>query len=830
MKFWRLIFLFSMTAVYAVVANDNLTVTGGSASTSATITLNGISGNVNVGNLANTGTGTAYTAVKIDDENHPFANDSTITNYGQILGLIDVVDGTVNIYNHGTMGLGTDKYAISAIGNGGTGTTKSTTGTNDTATFTTINLHNYGHIDSSIGAKDSFYLENRGTIISGGTGGDAIEFSSGTAVIHNYGLIVAVAGSGTSTGTTPSTGTATPNAIMIGEKSSGTASKSTSAGSGTETKPVSLTLLNYSGGEIRGNIQNSGTLVINNFAGKMTGDFINKGTMSIGVNQVAFDGNYSASSSSGSGTPASAGTGDAISGTLNITIDNDVYGKLFAGAIVVGSTVTGHVDLTATTVNVDIRGGNVGKYTIIEAENGLEFYAKSSGGTPAAGTPAASSSGSVNIYSTSRTLDYQYDIILGGDKTDDITKIETGYVVITASAKPQAFHNQSTSRDQNLGKQLDAMAAKVPASMQGLYSRLNAIDNPAELEHAISQLNNRQADNAQTQLSMMSIGEHTNAVRHLLRNMGTNKLAHFAGGFSPNAYQQNNSGATGAGEKFYRGNSFAQFYTSFGQQQSSDETAGYDFGNFGTLLGIDYAFARELRVGILGGISYNQSDLRGGYGNSTDLMTRVGSYLSLNWDGVYFDFAPTFGLHNITNNRHINIGGWQTIARSDRTAWDVSALFNAGITMNFPAQIYVTPELSLTPTIMRNPSYSEFRGDGGVNLATAARTTWSLLQVFQVKVGALITIDGDTKLQPEFFLGWEHEYNDTAGVTTNNFVNAPTQQWENTLSAINRDRLLIGLGLSALILDDIAITGRWEQRVWSEGFCAAFTLGLTLNF
>jgi uncharacterized protein with beta-barrel porin domain len=760
---------------------DTLDVTGDAGASTQTFNLDGASGTYAVGKI----TPATEPAVRV------VGGANTIHNRGEINGTVAVENGSVAIYNYGgaKLGIAGEDYAITGLGEleppaSGASTlstlstlsTSSTTSTPSTEpAFTNVAVHNYGDILGGVAGNGNLTVNNYGGATITGTGAEAVYLSSGNATVNNSGAI-----------------TATQTAVQIGD---GAAPITGATGDAASLSPASMTLNNR--GVINGDIVNNGTLNIASSSGAINGDVVNGGTLNLGANHFAFTGDYSgaASAAGATTTTAAAPTDGAARAALHLTVTNGGHGQM---------RVNGAADLSTTDLVVDANGGLAGEdYAVVTASDGLI-------------TSAGDDSMGVKINDHSLTLDYNY-IISPSD-------VGVGNVAIHARATPQAFHHYASTREKEMGAQLDVIAAnpQLETRMAQMLRRLNALTDAVALANALDSLNNRQTLNAQSQTSALAINSHLNAFRQLLREMSAGEL--YRGGYAAP------SRASAGGADFARWQTFGRIYGAFGKERASGANVGYDFGNIGVLAALDYAFTKELRAGALVGFSYNRAELNQNHGKGVDYLTRFGAYANYNWDGIYVDAAPSVGWHQMDFDRKWQVGDASGTAKSDYAAWDFNLLLNAGYTVHLPARIYLTPELTLAPTVFYSPEYTESGDSLGANLTVAQRTTWSLLQVLQVKTGMLINLGGGTQLRPEISIGWEHEYADSEAEVETAFASAPAQKWHNQIATISSDRLLIGAGVSVLVGADLNLFLRWQQRWWEGGYVAEFNAGAGYSF
>ena len=295
-----------------------------------------------------------------------------------------------------------------------------------------------------------------------------------------------------------------------------------------------------------------------------------------------------------------------------------------------------------------------------------------------------------------------------------------------------------------------------------------------------------------------------------------------------NAYNATTTGSTNNNTAYHKLTVWANSFGGFGEQSTIGDTIGYDFWNAGMMLGMDYAFAEELRIGGLLGYSYNQTDLYTNRGDSTDNSLRLGAYSSYNWDNFFVDLSPTLGIHFIDSNRNLITNG--LTAKGEHTALDFNIQGTIGYTFNLPADVLFTPSYSLGYTFFHDPDYTETGAKAG-NLAFSSFDSNSLLQDIGIKFGKLFRVDSSLTFLPEVWSGWEVEYLNTGGnrsATTSTSIGGNT--YSTAMTGLETYRGYWGIGLTALIKDNISVFGRYDHKIWSNGFNAGFSAGIKIKF
>ncbi|GHV23866.1 hypothetical protein AGMMS49959_18450 [Planctomycetales bacterium] len=359
-----------------------------------------------------------------------------------------------------------------------------------------------------------------------------------------------------------------------------------------------------------------------------------------------------------------------------------------------------------------------------------------------------------------------------------------------------------------------------------LRDKLDEITDAGKLGRALTELNGTNSQTAQAQASLNASHQFNAALGQVFGDTfaanlvrGNTNNAQFGGRSSAGGKP---TGATGAGAGYVTG--FVKAYGGFGSQGSTHAAAGYDFGGVGVLVGSGYKFANELELGALFGYSWNKAESYGNYGENTDNILRLGLYGNYAYDNLFFNTAPTFGIHLINTERNTILG----TAKSDRTGFDFSWFNRLGYTFELPADFYLTPSYALSMTYFRDPSHSEY-GTGSVSSRFGDYDQWSLVQNLELRVGKLFRVSDCFALLPEIWGGWEHEYINNNNTVAQSFTTVQGN-WVAPVKAIAQDRAVLGVGLTTIIKNKYEVYGRYDERLWDGGHASQFTLGLSVKF
>jgi len=138
----------------------------------------------------------------------------------------------------------------------------------------------------------------------------------------------------------------------------------------------------------------------------------------------------------------------------------------------------------------------------------------------------------------------------------------------------------------------------------------------------------------------------------------------------------------------------------------------------------------------------------------------------------------------------------------------------------------VTPSASFQYISYRNESFTE-SGAGSAGLDVDAATSESLRSRLGVKLSAITELYG-TKIVPELFVGWTHQFMDEEDITAG-FVNGAARFTTN-VDNYRTDSVYFGAGISALLRENISAFVRYEGERSGGNDIKTLNVGITIKF
>ncbi|QQE12265.1 autotransporter-associated beta strand repeat-containing protein [Planctomycetota bacterium] len=237
---------------------------------------------------------------------------------------------------------------------------------------------------------------------------------------------------------------------------------------------------------------------------------------------------------------------------------------------------------------------------------------------------------------------------------------------------------------------------------------------------------------------------------------------------------------------------WANGFGTFGDFDSQESQAGYEFNTGGVTFGFDYRVLDTLAAGAFLGYSNTGVTVDNGFGTSSFSSINTGMYMTwFNDEGFYASGLFGGGVNFYENNRRIRFGAIDRVAESDPTGFYLQTLATGGYEFK-KGNWGIGPQLALQWVNLQIGSHSETGADD-MNLDVGAFNGNS----FVTRLGFRATYEYDTSAMlfvPELVGSWEHEYLDPID-TVNVGVPASGESFTYAGIGTGRDSGLIGVNL-----------------------------------
>ncbi|WP_168735337.1 autotransporter domain-containing protein [Pseudothauera rhizosphaerae] len=280
------------------------------------------------------------------------------------------------------------------------------------------------------------------------------------------------------------------------------------------------------------------------------------------------------------------------------------------------------------------------------------------------------------------------------------------------------------------------------------------------------------------------------------------------------AYAGNNLGSladdTPAGDGFW-----LRALAADGRIDGDGNARGADTSSGGVAIGADRQVNGSLRIGAAFAYSRGEADTRSG---DVDLDSyQLAAYGRWQGERFYLAGSAGYGRHEADARRNIAFLGAR--ADSDYGADSFTLAVEAGRT-HARAWGSFTPYLGLEAAVLQREGFTESGADDA-NLKVKRRTDDSL----RSRLGVRYAWQG-TRFAPSADVAWVHEFGDDRGRIAASFAGAPAAAFRIDGPELDRDRLALGLGLTAWAGKDarldLAYRGEFAESDREHGVAATF--------
>lgn len=269
-----------------------------------------------------------------------------------------------------------------------------------------------------------------------------------------------------------------------------------------------------------------------------------------------------------------------------------------------------------------------------------------------------------------------------------------------------------------------------------------------------------------------------------------------------------------------------------GDQDSSDDNAGYEFNVDNFFAGIDYQLNKSFIIGGALGYTNSSAEINDNAGDTTLSGLSLGLFSSYYYkDSYYIDAIISYGQSDYDTSRDTAVGTSTQTIKGKAEGDEISLALNTGYYFrmsNHSIQLYGSlnyVDANIDGFDERNTS-----GSTATLLSVDDQNLKSLTSNIGIEYGLAINTRSAV-ITPQVYLDWEHQYEDDTEIVSGRFIGDPndtTFQVEDRRQ--DRNYFNLGLSLSAVLkggfsaytsyevdlsrddldLYDINVGARWE--------------------
>lgn len=229
--------------------------------------------------------------------------------------------------------------------------------------------------------------------------------------------------------------------------------------------------------------------------------------------------------------------------------------------------------------------------------------------------------------------------------------------------------------------------------------------------------------------------------------------------------------------------------TETGAHSRTDAASGLDYSFYGLYGGVDTWLDNHRLVGIALGLSRTDADPAAGDIRHDSLeLALYGRWLI---DNGYLNADLSAGYHQTDSARQVTTG----TASGEYDSQSAVLALEAGRIMYKGENITLSPFVGADYAHLKRDAFSE-TGAGPANLNVDSETLESLRSRLGLRFETKRTTGEDRSLQWDIELAWAHEFRDTSARIVAGFDGAPAATFIVNGPELDRDRALLGAGLT----------------------------------
>jgi outer membrane autotransporter protein len=273
-------------------------------------------------------------------------------------------------------------------------------------------------------------------------------------------------------------------------------------------------------------------------------------------------------------------------------------------------------------------------------------------------------------------------------------------------------------------------------------------------------------------------------------------------------------------------NAFGSFGT-IGPAAGGLGNAGFKAG--GIAFGADTPITPEIVVGIAGGYAMGDFDYDG-LDARTDVRSGAAAlYASWRRDKAYAAATLGYAYNDIASKRTVDVGAGPARSEGRTHANQILSEGEVGYEAWRVADVGLIPFVGFQASALWQAGYTE-EGGGLGNLAVDGQQGTSVRTVAGLKAVRDVTFDEGREVQVSLKAGWAHAVLEQAGTTSARFAAAPAAGFTLADAKGQKDAVLLGLGVGALLGDAVTGYARYDGELGAKDQVTKFTVGLRVTW
>lgn len=239
---------------------------------------------------------------------------------------------------------------------------------------------------------------------------------------------------------------------------------------------------------------------------------------------------------------------------------------------------------------------------------------------------------------------------------------------------------------------------------------------------------------------------------------------------------------------------WGQGFGSWGHTDGDGNAARLNRSNGGVITGFDGVVAQSWRLGLMGGYSHTDFNVRDRASSGDSENYHIGAYGGTQWGALGLRAGASYTLHTITTARSVNIPGFADSLKADYNAGTAQVFGELGYRIDV-RRVAFEPFVNLAYVNLSTDSFKEQGGAAALTgTATDTSATFTTLGLHAATTFAIGTVNATARGT----LGWRHAFDDVTPLSSFAFASGGAFTIAGT--ALARESALFEGGL------DIALT------------------------
>jgi len=269
-------------------------------------------------------------------------------------------------------------------------------------------------------------------------------------------------------------------------------------------------------------------------------------------------------------------------------------------------------------------------------------------------------------------------------------------------------------------------------------------------------------------------------------------------------------------------------WTSLDNQTSPNNVAGFDSTRGGLIVGADYQFNDQFLLGGVVNYAHTDVDFNLNAGNTHFDTILLGLYGQYRWGQWYVNASGGGGWNSYNTTRNIAFPMFAATAHSSYNGENANLYGEVGYDFMFDNNVKLTPFGAFAWIYENLDSFTE-SGAGTADKSVNSSSGDSIQSILGARLSTRMQMSNGV-LVPEGRIAWAHELGNQNMTVTNAFTGSPGSAFAINGAVIDRDSLLVGVGVGWELSPSTKLYLDYDGRFNSDYTQNAISAGVRLKF